>query len=99
MDANRDFKNSQLSYNVETDGYYPEGESDFNPSFQMNNKPKIPMSYYFPEGQGTPGNNYNMLYKTSNMNMGMPYEEEGHSNIMGYKNMMVYNFNLFSREI
>ena len=91
MDANRDYKNSQLSYNIEAEGY-PEGECDFNPSFKMNNKPKIPMSYYFPEGQATPGNNYNMLYKTSNMNMGIPYEEERYGNIMGYKNMMVIYF-------
>jgi hypothetical protein len=91
MDANRDFMNNQLSFNREADGSYPEVNGEFNHSFKMNNKPKIPMSYYFSEGQSSGGPNYNILNKKQNSNMGLQYEptEEAIEQMMGYKNMMV----------
>jgi hypothetical protein len=94
MDANREFINSQLSFNTLADGSFPEVEGDFKHSIKMNNKPKIPMSYYFSESQSSCGPNYNILNQNQNSNIGVNYEanEQKFEPLIGYKNMMVLNY-------
>ncbi len=52
MESNIEYKNLHFNLNQRNDNLMnqrSEDESDINQQF-VNNKPKIPMSYYFPEG-------------------------------------------------
>ena len=54
MDPNMDYNNYRKGTNqnqkvLQANLNSYEGDTDYNTSYRLNNKPKIPMSYYFPE--------------------------------------------------
>jgi hypothetical protein len=76
MDNNLEYKNLQVNMNQNTrneniEGHlsnnYAQEEAEYNPQYKMNNKPKIPMSYYFSQGEQP-------IYKQQ---MGKNINEEG----------------------
>jgi hypothetical protein len=90
--VSKDFNDKQQNRNNNAYLNYQEQNPEFAP-YQMINKPKIPMSYYFPEG--------NRSQNMKNRNFIQQYEEEVEEGDYHY-NDTVYskdNFNHQSEEL
>ena len=92
MDSNIEYKNLQFNINKRNEFLenqrienFPQEENQFNRQYVTNNKPKIPMSYYFPESHDA---NFKINKKQFNEGYHM---EDRYNNSLGMVNF-IYKF-------